>query len=494
MAHFKPLEIAKFPKKATAETSEQKYWKSFRNVLLKQDHSSVTQICTSKDFYAVTSSARVRFFTMGNSNDFSISKFRNTAIGGDFRNDGELFVAGDIEGSVYLFEVNRKTMLRKYLHPQSSYAQKFVGNNLIVTGCDDGVVRFWDTTAKKSISEWEAHSDYIRAVGSVEGLGVTGGYDSLVKLWDSRSGCTAQLFQGVPVTAVLCNSPYIIASGHVSYKVWDIRSSKELCTYTPHSKNITSLAMDETKTRLVTGSLDGSVKFHSTENFSVLHSIKYPSPVTALAITKDNTHLIAGMADGKFSVRQRKNTKATRRTNLDAVDQMYLQRWEEFRKTQPQSVVKNYSYFYRGANSKPEENEVQLSIELKKKLKDYDVLLKQFKYSEVLDHALKLDKPEVIISILHELAQRNGLLNALQNRSPQSISKVLNWVASKLHNPKYSSSLLPLANLITDMYSAVSFMHTEMNKAFLNLQKALQTEYTQQTQALEVIGLIDLIY
>lgn len=219
MANYQPLEIAKFPRKPTAQTAEQKYWKSFRNVLLRQDHSSILNVAFSPEFYTCTSSNSVRFFNYQNTHEFSLSRFRTLAIGGNFRRDGQLFTAGDIEGKVSVFQVNNKTLLRTYKHPKPAYAMDFWGNTHLMTGCDDGVVRLWDLTQKKETEGWQAHGDYVRAIGSIGELGISGGMDGLVKLWDQRLGCVKEYNHGAPVSAVLGIGDYVITAGHVYYKV-----------------------------------------------------------------------------------------------------------------------------------------------------------------------------------------------------------------------------------------------------------------------------------
>jgi U3 small nucleolar RNA-associated protein 15 len=490
MADYVPLEIVKFPRKPIFEASQSRIWKNYKNTFLRQDHSAITNIAVSESLYAVTASARVRFFTYDNSNKFSLTRFRNTTIGGCFRNDGELFAAGDIEGSVNLFQVSTKTLLRSYKHEKPAYGCAFVDKTHLVTGSDDFYLNFWDISQKKVIWKVLAHDDYPRAVESIEDLIVSAGMDSKLKLW-SKSGELVKTYDhGSPLSSLLSSGPLLISSGHVSYKVWDIRQDQAIFSSTPHSKNITSMSFNSNISKFLTSSIDCSLKIHNLSDFSVEYTLKYPEPILSAKLSPNDSHLIVGMADGKLSVRQNK-TKSKLLNQVDPTEALYLKKWEEFHAKLPEETVKNYRYFNRGVFSKQENDEIVADNEYKKKIREYDILFRKFRYGEVLDLAFDTDRVDLTISILQELALRNGLQDALIARDPATICKVLAWICKKIHNPKYSSTVLPLALLVCDMYSALTDINAALLNCFKKLLKEVEEEFKQQTQALEVVGIID---
>ena len=55
----------------------------------------------------------------------------------------------------------------------------------------------------------------------------------------------------------------------------------------------------------LTGSLDGHVKVHELDDFSVTHSAKYPGPVLAVALSPDANALAVGTANKLLSIRRR---------------------------------------------------------------------------------------------------------------------------------------------------------------------------------------------
>lgn len=490
MADYIPLEIVKFPRKPIFEASQSRNWKNYKNVFLHKDHTPITNIATSQNYYAVTTAARVRFYTYENHNKFSLTRFRNTSIGGVFRSDGELFAAGDIEGSVNLFQVSEKTLLRSYRHPMPAYGMQFINKTNLVTGCDDFTLRFWDISQKKSIWSKKEHLDYIRSIESSNNLIITGGMDGNIKVWDQNGEIITTMDHGAPVSAMCVSDNILVSAGHVSYKVWDMRQAGQLFMSTPHSKNITSLGLCYDGTKMLTGSIDCYLKIHNLNDFSVDYTIKYPDPVLSAKISPNNSHIVVGMSDGSLSVRQNR-VKAKDKGKVDPLEELYLKKWEDYYKTLPQDVVKNYRYFGRGVQSKAAEGELVVDNEYKRKIREYDVLFRKFRYGEVLDLAFDTDRVDLTISILQELVLRNGIKDALANRDPQTICKILSFFSKKIHNPKYSNTVLPLTLLLTDMYSSLTDISPPLHQAFKALQAEVEEEYKQQSKALSILGIID---
>jgi U3 small nucleolar RNA-associated protein 15 len=90
------------------------------------------------------------------------------------------------------------------------------------------------------------------------------------------------------------------------FKVFDILSGGRMVNQVSnHQKTITCLSFDYSGSRLLTGSLDQSVKVYNVSNWKVVHTIKYSSPILSLAVSPDDTHMAVGMLDGTLSLRSR---------------------------------------------------------------------------------------------------------------------------------------------------------------------------------------------
>lgn len=79
----------------------------------------------------------------------------------------------------------------------------------------------------------------------------------------------------------------------------------------------------------------------------------------------------------------------------------------------PQLTAASYRYFIRGQSDKAAATDFKVAKQKRVRLKPYDKLLKSFQYREALDAALAGSRPEVVSSLVEELATRSGLPAAL---------------------------------------------------------------------------------
>lgn len=110
----------------------------------------------------------------------------------------------------------------------------------------------------------------------------------------------------------------------------------------------------------------------------------------------DETHLAAGMSDGTLSVRRRQ-AKASESSANDLFSPAALRTgaFESFLGTLPSL---GHGHVKSKQKSKPvgDVNELRVESKRKKRLKEYDKLLKGFRYSAALDAVLRKvgqDKP-----------------------------------------------------------------------------------------------------
>ena len=151
----------------------------------------------------------------------------------------------------------------------------------IVTVADDQYCGYWDMVAEKRVLSVRSHSDFVRSVHwmwSEPTCFISGSYDHIVKLWDTRD-CPLN-FDGTgeqqeiatpkqqwnhkfPIEAVLSipNSDLIAVAGGPSVTVWSLRKmSSPLFDIDIHIKSVTCLTTNSTGSRLLTGSMDKFVR------------------------------------------------------------------------------------------------------------------------------------------------------------------------------------------------------------------------------------------
>ncbi|KAJ3328410.1 snoRNA-binding rRNA-processing protein [Blyttiomyces sp. JEL0837] len=468
---YKKIAIKKFPTAVGKNSAEANYWKKFKSPILVKEYASVTSIN----------------FSAAHPHDFAVtSSTRDVAFSGSIRNDGKLLVAGDAGGTVQVFDMGSRAILRTLSgHKDSVRLTKFSPNySHILSGSDDSTLRIWDMTSETPVALFEEHTDHVRAgCVSTENPHVvmSGSYDHTVKLWDIRAQkCMLTMKHGNPVEGVmfLPGSSLAASIGGNKLKIWNLLDGGSLFqSLSNHQKTITCMSLDGSGTRILTGSLDQQVKIYSLENYRVTHSIKYTAPILSLGVSPSDTHLVVGMTSGLLSIRQRV---------VKTEDVVKAQRKVE--------AISGGSmkYFTRGLNHKAEQSDILVEAKKKNSLKRYDRLLQKFQYGQALDMVLETKQnPVVVVSLLEDLVHRNGLRIALGGRDDIALEAVTRFVVRHISNPKYATLLIHVTNVILDMYQPVIGQSTIIDELFMKLRRRVQEELDCQQNFLKCIGFLE---
>ena len=121
-------------------------------------------------------------------------------------------------------------------------------------------------------------------------------------------------------------------------------------------------------------------------------------------------------------------------------------------------------------------------------------MLKRFEYKAALGSALEVRNPEVVLSLIEELVEREGLFIAIGNRNEQELVKLLEFLIWKLPDYRYSSILCEVARITIDMYSSVLGLSESVDgKLLKELSKTLDEQVELQKGLLELSGQIEMI-
>ncbi|CUA69395.1 U3 small nucleolar RNA-associated protein 15 homolog [Xenopus laevis] [Rhizoctonia solani] len=374
MADYAPVTIRQSARPSKQRTPESRYWRQFKYPAIIKDNAPVTSI-----HFAPTVPHRCAV----------TSGTHDTARSANIRKDGKLIVAGDDTGLIQIFDINSRAILRTLNeHKQPVHVTKFSpqDSTQLISCSDDTTVKLWDIPSETPIHTFASHSDYVRA-GQVSpsnpALILTGSYDATVRLFDTRTGtCTmtmgADLVRIGPVEDVLMfpsGSLAVAATGNI-LRAWDLVA-----------------AFNGTASRLLTGGLDQLVKVYDVVTYRVVHTMRYPAPVLSLAVSPDDTHIAAGMVDGSLSVRRRqpKASEAAASVSRTAESGVY-----DFFMGGGSFALGTKGPASRPKAGKGKQNpatgildEFRVEKRRQKRLREYDRLLKNFKYAAALDAVLR---------------------------------------------------------------------------------------------------------
>ena len=126
-------------------------------------------------------------------------------------------------------------------------------------------------------------------------------------------------------------------------------------------------------------------------------------------------------------------------------------------------------------------------------LQDYERYFKQFQYKEALLEAIKSNHPEVVLTILEELLERNVLFIALSHLEIEQLQKVLAFIQKKIINSKYSAILIEITSTILDLYSCGLSLSKDIQNSLKDLNKVVEKEYTIETNLIAIKGMLETI-
>ncbi|KII95153.1 hypothetical protein PLICRDRAFT_96605 [Plicaturopsis crispa FD-325 SS-3] len=504
---YQPVIVQKHARpSSTKHNPESRYWRQFKHPVFVKEYAPVTSIHFSPSKphrYAVTAATRVQIYAPRTQKiTKTISRFKDVARSGCIRGDGKLVLAGDDTGLIQVFDINSRAILRTLdSHKQPVHVTKFspLEATQVLSCSDDTTVKLWDVPSQTAITTFTSHTDYVRS-GQVSttnpNLILTGSYDSTVQLLDARTGQCEMVMGGsggegasantTPVEQVLMfpSGTVALSTAGPILRVWDIVAGGR-CTraLSNHQKTVTSLAFDSSAGRLLTGSLDQMVKVYDVGSYKVVHTMRYPAPILCLAVSPDETHIAAGMSDGTLSVRRRQ-PKASEGAASDMP-------FSAAALKSGQGHVKNKT------KSKPlgDANEFRVESRRKKRLREYDRLLKNFKYSAALDSVMRKQvPPTTTFSLIQELIHRDGLRSALAGRDDVLLEPILRLLVKHVTDPRFGEMVCDVAGVVIEMYSPVLGQSPLIDALFLRLRKKVAAEIRFQKELVKAKGALDMVF
>jgi U3 small nucleolar RNA-associated protein 15 len=199
----------------------------------------------------------------------------------------------------------------------------------------------------------------------------------------------------------MSNVPLLLSAGGTTIKVWHPLTGRCLSTIaTKHSKAITSLCLTHIisgdsknvkssppRYRILTGGLDGLVRIHVLQkdyDLACVHGHKIPdaAPITAIICSPNQRRIVMGTSLGLVVVYDYPPPKKP------------LQK-------KPTPRAGTFGFFQRGTNVEADPDDFVALVEKRKRLRTYDVALRQFRYGDALDTALRSRQPQSVRSKLY---------------------------------------------------------------------------------------------
>ncbi|ENN71254.1 hypothetical protein HUJ04_007695 [Dendroctonus ponderosae] len=489
MAHFKRLNTKIYEAKGPDVTPDFIYWKQLTQPVLVKEFGPIDHIDFSPKephHFAVTCSVRVQIYNpITKLVTKNLSRFRENAYGAVFRSDGTLIVAGGEEKNIKIFDVSTKSMLRLFKgHSAPVHRVAFVNREpQIVSFSDDKSVKVWDIPTENTLHTFEGHNDYIRAgqvSPDVPNIVLSGSYDSIIKMWDTRTAKEVMTMDHKsPVESLLFmpNGGMFLSSGGTDIKIWDVLAGGKLRgALAQHHKTVTCLKLGSGGKRLLSGSLDRHVKIYDVSTFKVVHTLDFPNAILSLGIAPDDSTVVAGLSDGVIAVQRRSEETTSEK--------------------RPKKVAFNYKFHDILSNV----DEIVPDLQNEKEAK-YDYYFRKFEYAKALKAALMpyvVNKhPERTVAVLRELQKRKGLPKVLKYKDSNlpnwltTIKQLVRFFISHITDQRFTRFLVSIADQFIDIIAdRVDALPSDIGLLLVQLYEVLNRENNLAMELAMVEGMM----
>lgn len=545
-AEVRPLPKLRNAPGPGARTPDQRYWGRFKSQLQIPSHHSapITSITVpqilpqdfnylpsqSSDLFAVTSGSILQLYSSRTRKvGKTITRFDagDNAHSAHIRRDGRVVVAGSDSGTIQVFDANSRAVLKTWKEcKQPVWTTRWRHNGPLtdLMSCgDDGGVRLWDLTEEASIRQFWGHQDYVRCgdwVGETVGAGngtsmlVSGSYDRTIKLWDARvrdgeaRGCVMTFKMRNPVEAVLPmpGGVTILASADNTVAVLDLVAAKPLETLRNHQKTVTSLALADHGSRVLTGALDGHVKVYETSSWTVVAGFKYQSPVLSLGVvaegpSQEDKHLAVGMQSGLLSIRTRlsgeqKVQAREKQKEMDALVAGQIEEYDRRKKKKDKRRGKDWERRVRGKDFTGEAADIVIEGNARGKLRNktkWETALRRGQYEKALDLVLESQDPQDKLTLITAMRHRSALRTALKGRDEQTLQPILRWLCKAINDPRNIRCTTDVALLILDLYGEHWGKSDEIDRLVEQLEYKVRQNSEWSQMAHNTLGMIEML-
>ena len=192
------------------------------------------------------------------------------------------------------------------------------GRRLALAGLER--IEIWDRRNARLVMPLTGHTKWVYCVAfQPDGKRLaSGGWDNTIKLWDlatgarsGRSRATGDSSRSSPSALTVNSSPR--SSEDRSVRLWDPATGRELAAFHGHAHFVHALAFHPDGRRILSGSLDGTVKVWDAVTSRPIVFRGHSGSVYSVEFREDGRHLVSKAGYDRGAIhRRRKSGTSTR--------------------------------------------------------------------------------------------------------------------------------------------------------------------------------------
>lgn len=224
--------------------------------------------------------------------------------------NGQLLIAGSIEGRIKIWDLEQWIELYSLSSQHGAIhgiAILSEGSRLLLA-TDDGTLELWDLERHEVECTLKGHRNRINAVVVTQNgrQAISASADGTLKVWNLEQRTliyTLKASSPVHAVAVTMDGGYAISASDHGIQLWDLVHRSEKRTYSGHQAPVSAVAITPDGHKIISGSLDATLKIWSLEQGTVIHTLKgHTGSIRALTLTPDGQWIVSASNDGEVRV------------------------------------------------------------------------------------------------------------------------------------------------------------------------------------------------
>lgn len=115
------------------------------------------------------------------------------------------------------------------------------------------------------------------------------------------------------------------------------------------------------------------------------------------------------------------------------------------------------------------------------------------RYSKALDMAVQTNRIAVVVSVIDELASREGFRTALESRSAESLVPLVKFLAKYLAHPQHSKVAMSAVGLCMDLHIRLFLSHPELVEVLRDVRGRVIAEIKLQRELKALSGVLEML-